>query len=74
MMASNTITNASNFMLSSFVQEIKVLNFSPMAPVLSSIVEASQIKNVDERVSVINYYHRELHKSKISLFILLNKL
>ncbi len=66
MMASNTITNASNFMLSSFVQEIKVLNFSPMAPVLSNIVEASQRKNVDERVSAINYYHRELHKSKNS--------
>lgn len=37
-----------------------------MAPVLSSIVEASQIKNVDERASAINYYHRELHKSKNS--------
>ena len=61
-------------MLSSFVQEIKVLNFSPMAPVLSSIVEASQIKNIDERVSAINYYHRELHKSKNLLFTLLNKL
>ncbi len=45
-----------------------------MAPVLSSIVEASQIKNIDERVSAINYYHRELHKSKNLLFTLLNKL
>lgn len=52
-------------MLSSFVQEIKVLNFSPMAPVLSSIVEASQIKNVDERVSVINYYHREIGRAHV---------
>ena len=40
MIASRTITNASNFMLSSFVQEIKVLNFSPIMPVLPGIAEA----------------------------------
>jgi len=38
--ANRTITNASNFMLSSFVQEMKVLNFLPIASVLSGIAEA----------------------------------
>ncbi len=40
MMASKTITNASSFKLSSFVQEIKVLNFSPIMPILPGIAKA----------------------------------
>ena len=46
MIASNTITKASNFMLSSFVQEIKVLNFLPMTPVLSSVAEVRSMNRI----------------------------
>ena len=50
MIASRTITNASSFKLSSFVQEIKVLNFSPIIPVLPGIAEA-----YFTHVTLINY-------------------
>ena len=46
MIASKTITKASNFMLSSFVQEIKVLNFLPMTPVLSSVAEVRSMNRI----------------------------
>ena len=46
MIASKTTTKASNFMLSSFVQEIKVLNFLPMAPVLSGIAEVRSMNRI----------------------------
>ena len=58
MIASNTITKASNFMLSSFVQEIKVLNFLPMAPVLSGIAE---IRSTLSNYKKINSYNILLH-------------
>ena len=46
MIASKTTTKASNFMLSSFVQEIKVLNFLPMTPVLSSVAEVRSMNRI----------------------------
>lgn len=46
MIASKTTTKASNFMLSSFVQEIKVLNFLPMASVLSGIAEVRSMNRI----------------------------
>ena len=46
MIAIKTTTKASNFMLSSFVQEIKVLNFLPMTPVLSSVAEVRSMNRI----------------------------
>jgi hypothetical protein len=56
MIASNTITKASNFMLSSFVQEIKVLNFLPMSTVLSDIAETHSIIELKKLKVLIPYY------------------
>ena len=61
MIAIKTTTKASNFMLSSFVQEIKVLNFLPMTPVLSSVAEVRSmnrihIKSYANTINSTDYY------------------
>jgi hypothetical protein len=44
-------------MLSSFVQEIKVLNFLPMTPVLSGIAEISSIYRIKKTKSCNSLLH-----------------
>jgi hypothetical protein len=75
MIASRTITNASNFMLSSFVQEIKVLNFLPIMPVLSGIAEV-HLLYCTEKIIEINYclfccinYSKNPGKSQFTIWI-----